>query len=92
MDNELKIDSIIEELNQKVKIADKPKEAELILSDEQLALKDFLDDRRIRYLIHFTDAKNIPSIILQLSYLPLQMFKYEIFKNNFNSLLRLNQH
>lgn len=69
MDNELKIDSIIEELNQKVKIADKPKEAELILSDQQLALKDFLDDCRIRYLIHFTDAKNIPSIILHRRFL-----------------------
>ena len=62
MDNISKINSILGELRQKVFVTEQPKFAELALSEEQLALKDFLDNRRIRYLIHFTDAKNVPSI------------------------------
>ena len=62
MDNASKIDSILEELSQKVSAPELSELAKTDFSDEQNALKALLDNRRIRYLIHFTDAKNIPSI------------------------------
>lgn len=62
MDNASKIDSILEELKQKVPATELTELVEADFSDEQIALKSLLKNRRIRYLIHFTDAKNIPSI------------------------------
>ena len=62
MDNASKIDSILEELKQKVSVTERTEFTEELLSDEQTALKKILANRRIRYLIHFTDAKNITSI------------------------------
>ena len=62
MDNASKIDSILEELKQKVSAIELPELVEADFSDEQIALKALLENRRIRYLIHFTDAKNIPFI------------------------------
>lgn len=56
------IDKIIEELKQKLNYTYTKEVSDLPLSDEQLAIKKFLDERRIHYLIHFTDAKNIASI------------------------------
>ena len=62
MDNASKIDSILEELKQKVSVTERTEFTEELFSDEQTALKKILANRRIRYLIHFTDAKNITSI------------------------------
>lgn len=35
---------------------------ELVLDENQKAIKDFLEERGIKYLVHFTDKKNVPSI------------------------------
>lgn len=62
MDNAFKIDEIIEDLTSKIGNRDLNTIGVESLSDEQQAIKTFLEEHRIRYLIHFTDAKNIPSI------------------------------
>ena len=60
MDNVTRIDAIIEDLKTKV---DAPKaEENQPLSEEQVSIKNFLDERRIHYLVHFTDKKNIENI------------------------------
>lgn len=63
MGNDSKIDSIIEGLTVKLGGKTFSQSTEVAtLSDEQLEIKNFLDERRIKYLIHFTDSSNIPSI------------------------------
>ena len=60
MDNATKIDYILEDLRSKVEL---PKaEENQPLSEEQFSIKNFLDERRIHYLVHFTDKKNIENI------------------------------
>ena len=60
MDNATKIDYILEDLRSKVEL---PKaEENQPLSEEQVSIKNFLDERRIHYLVHFTDKKNIENI------------------------------
>ena len=60
MDNIIKIDTILEDLRSKVEL---PKaEENQPLSEEQVSIKNFLDERRIHYLVHFTDKKNIENI------------------------------
>ena len=62
MDNIQRIDNIIEELKNKIGFADQEEKRETALTAKQLEIKSFLDERRIKYLIHFTDAENIQSI------------------------------
>ena len=62
MENSIRIDKIIEDLSQKINHIDLQRFETTVFTQDQLKIKDFLDERRIHYLIHFTDAKNIPSI------------------------------
>lgn len=62
MDNIQRIDNIIDELKKKIGAIDQAELEEVSLTEEQLEIKSFLDERRIKYLIHFTDAENISSI------------------------------
>ena len=62
MDNSVRIDKIIEDLKQKINYIDPRVNDKTSLTNEQQQIKNFLDERRIHYLVHFTDAKNIPSI------------------------------
>ena len=81
MNNSVRIDKIIEDLKQKINYIDSQSSDEFSLTDEQQKTKDFLDERRIHYLIHFTDAKNIPSIkengILSVEELSLRNVNYK---------------
>lgn len=60
MDNAAKIDAILEDLRSRIE-PPKPKSDET-LSSAQMELKNFLKERRINYLVHFTDERNINSI------------------------------
>ena len=62
MENSIKIDNIIDDLTKRIAPQNVDKENNDFLTEEQLILKSFLEERRIRYLIHFTDEKNVPSI------------------------------
>jgi hypothetical protein len=55
------IDGIIADLESRIGEATTTA-AEEKLNEEQMRIKELLNTRNIRYLIHFTDAKNIPSI------------------------------
>ena len=64
MSDHINIDDILADLRKKVgDIVPHPSTEDIHLTDEQLALRTFLRERKIHYLIHFTDAKNIPSIM-----------------------------
>ena len=81
MENFVRLDKIIEDLKQKMNYIDLQSSDEFSLTDEQLQLKNFLDERRIHYLIHFTDAQNITSIrkngILSVEELSLKNVDYK---------------
>ena len=55
------IDDILTDLEKRVSTPRETREYEK-LNSEQIKIKDVLEKRGIRYLIHFTDSKNIPSI------------------------------
>lgn len=84
MKDYLNIDGIIEDLQQRIGDFDHSQEEKLSLSQEQLAIKAFLEERRIHYLIHFTDAENIASIKEKglLSIEQLQKSKIEYKQND----------
>ena len=60
MDIAIKIDAILEDLKSKVNLHVPAGYTDL--SQEQLEIKSILDERRIHYLVHFTDKKNVKSI------------------------------
>lgn len=60
--NDIQLNRIIAELKEKIPFAAHNVAREMDLSIEQKAIKKFLDDRGIHYLIHFTDAENVASI------------------------------
>lgn len=62
MDNSVRIDTIIEDLKSKTGSRYSEPVNSGTLSVEQLSIKRFLEERGIYYLIHFTDATNVPSI------------------------------
>ena len=56
-----KIEIINKELGVNLNICDNSEA--LVLDENQKAIKDFLEERGIKYLVHFTDKKNVPSIL-----------------------------
>ena len=74
------LDKIISDLEKKVSKIIIDDNEDIILSEEQKKIKKFLDEHGIRYLIHFTDAKNIPSIkengILSIEQLKINKLNY----------------
>lgn len=89
MDKTLEVlDKIISDLEKKVSKIIIDDNEDIILSEEQKKIKKFLHEHGIRYLIHFTDAKNIPSIkengILSIEQLKINKLNY--LKNDTNRL------
>lgn len=80
METIMQINKIIKDLTDKLGHATCTVTEAPSLSQEQLLIKNFLEERNIFYLIHFTDEKNIPSIkqhgLLSVSQLERQNITY----------------
>lgn len=78
------IDRILEKDNNVVENVILPNN--LILSSEQLAIKKYIEERNIKYLVHFTNIKNIPTIKKYglLSVNLLNKNNIEFSRNDFN--------
>ena len=84
--NSEKIDAIISDLEDKLDGDFSVRENDSFLSNKQKEIKSFLDIHRIKYLIHFTDRQNIPSILKHgiLSVEELKKRKIEYVFNDVN--------